>query len=1561
MVKEDGNEDYYSYSSDYYSYSNEDPPLLSSTVSDISKFTENEYYWNEQFQRLIESPVVTPEQIQHREKAVESLTQKFSSLAIPIAKQIVMEMNLKPEERTYKPANVGGIAGGIKYITKQMFFKVAVDNTKDQKLFGGDEFSQKTASHELLSMNRLISCHIPGLHFPLMILVSCYGHRVLCVSKLPIDGDTLIHGSSNGGAVIHSSQEIEKRIKTACQMLNLREHYVIERSTKEKKLIRGPVDLEGHLGRDGRFYIVDTARLFPPTTRLPNIRGAYMFKLMRPELVKKYAVPLSSDMFSGWGATQPELEEDGIKATDNLCQHIIPSLAEEIKSKDTRELTSFPSELTTFLHKNGINVRFMGLLFIHLKGSPNQKIILCEMIARSWKTILNRLMRQLGMDNHFKGKNKARTPEDYKGLVVYLLNTLTARSEEIPIEESKNLWTSIREEISTKFFDHLLWKNDGKEELKEEENESDKIELVDYLLDNDSDYYYYGYGSKNSKDNLKASQGQNTDILSNSSDFEEILLDIQRFLEKKFKSENGKKSSVEISKGGEEERIEIEEYIKWIPWIIQRSCELMNLKLDGNFEDDSWSELNIQASSKLCLFGGVDSMQSGDVEDFYLSELKNRSAVLGSKHPQIALILVHLAEYYKDSRQPGESKKRFQEALEILNHVEGREEDVAYVLDSLADLAIQQDEYNIALNHLQNSMKLKKEVYGESHYELSTTMTNLAGVYVRLDDLNKAEGFYTKALKIAGNNYPNNHPKIARILNNQGQLRLKQKKFPEAAKLLDTAVTSLLNESSSELAVALDNRGKAYYHLNQGNEANGFFERSLEVKKKFLGEEHFSVGITLNHLASVKVFPRTNKLSKFTSKATEKQILEAQKQFEVAKGIFSKWVGKGHSASSILSNNIAGLKIKQQLESEAKKSLQESHEYVIQTFGKSHSLPLAIKKNLEFLSSPRGKTYQGSSLLQFEILFHDSFIGFPPGRSLEVRSIPMEWKKLFQDAGITEEVLQDEEKLQQIMQIIGSMLHDKKALSSSRGSMASSVLSRSTLIDLDEYDQDNRADSYYDDNLQASLTDSFTFGMSSSVREERSHESKEEEKEMSSEGSFDKDDEEEAGEESFNEGGFESLKSAAFVVSKRTSSNISPQMSGYDEELKDSQEINLVSKSGSASRFDSSFLSRFTGAIQIKTEEAKNYFLGKREKGQSFKDKSPSSSSSSFSFQEEIREDENKKKERLRRSSKEDSKEKKMAPLSASAPMKPSQDPQYGTVPSVSLRNSQSGSQPRREISPRGSQMQEALMNIHSASDVPALRQSSASPIQNINSDGGLPSPDFLDGYFTIPSPQSPPPPPPSAPPVTLPSPTPLPIAPIESPKPPLAPPSRPMQGPSSYSTPIKNSASTTPKQSPNVSLTSSNQTQEQRAQEPVRKKTVLKKPMVSKYANSMNTANMLQKQQMSNVYEAEQTEAPPMSQGKVWNAPSKKPQQQKVEKQAPSLRQEIQQKSSNLKTPPPPLPKLEEEIPSGPLGFRAGMLRELRERQIDSNTSLKQALPDLSVLDKSELLQRLKETVGGY
>jgi len=110
----------------------------------------------------------------------------------------------------------------------------------------------------------------------------------MALTELPIDKSTLIYGSvplawlflrflppwcssSNGGVnVVASRPEMNKRMKVAAKMLNIAGHYVSSEATgRTQTKIHGPLDCEGHLGTDNRFYVIDPARcmLFLETSK----------------------------------------------------------------------------------------------------------------------------------------------------------------------------------------------------------------------------------------------------------------------------------------------------------------------------------------------------------------------------------------------------------------------------------------------------------------------------------------------------------------------------------------------------------------------------------------------------------------------------------------------------------------------------------------------------------------------------------------------------------------------------------------------------------------------------------------------------------------------------------------------------------------------------------------------------------------------------------------------------------------------------------------------------------------------------------------------------------------------------------------------------------------------------------------------------------------------------------------------------------------------------------------------------------------------------------------------
>ena len=93
--------------------------------------------------------------------------------------------------------------------------------------------------------------------------------------------------------------------------------------------LHGPVDCEGHLGVDGRFYIIDPARLFPPAKPRPEVKGGKLFMLLRPELIMKSRYPICSDAFSNFNIVDRPAHDSKAEELDAyLHAELIPEFAQ---------------------------------------------------------------------------------------------------------------------------------------------------------------------------------------------------------------------------------------------------------------------------------------------------------------------------------------------------------------------------------------------------------------------------------------------------------------------------------------------------------------------------------------------------------------------------------------------------------------------------------------------------------------------------------------------------------------------------------------------------------------------------------------------------------------------------------------------------------------------------------------------------------------------------------------------------------------------------------------------------------------------------------------------------------------------------------------------------------------------------------------------------------------------------------------------------------------------------------------------------------------------------------
>lgn len=268
--------------------------------------------WTACYDAVLALPDATDAQRLEKFRRMCSLYENFLHTAVTFGKIIISEAYVDSKYRTINPVALPGRAGGAKYIYNGIFFKFVRDHLG---IYKGDQYAMKAGGHELTGVMRL--CEVPGIHVPLTALIDFRGFRLVAMSILPIDRTTLSYGSDDYGNHVHADNPaLVALMQDAARRLNLKEHPCGADGT-EKKVLCSPTDLEGHVViQDGKeeYYLLDFARLFPPTADyvhdFPHLDSAYLFRLFRPEFIRSYTKPLSSDALSPFGSENRE-ENDG--------------------------------------------------------------------------------------------------------------------------------------------------------------------------------------------------------------------------------------------------------------------------------------------------------------------------------------------------------------------------------------------------------------------------------------------------------------------------------------------------------------------------------------------------------------------------------------------------------------------------------------------------------------------------------------------------------------------------------------------------------------------------------------------------------------------------------------------------------------------------------------------------------------------------------------------------------------------------------------------------------------------------------------------------------------------------------------------------------------------------------------------------------------------------------------------------------------------------------------------------------------------------------------------------
>jgi tetratricopeptide (TPR) repeat protein len=410
--------------------------------------------WNERFQKIWDEinsfHANTPQsERMYQHLQLLHLAQDFLYSCVTYGRIILSELALPDAAKTIRPAGeLGGVAGGTKYVAQSIMFKLAID--KDG-FFGGanDYAAAKVAGHELHGLQAYMTAGIKDLHFPLMALVDYRGFRLIAMSILPIDRTTIVYGSADAGTTVHAKDAVfNRRMMQAARALNLKPH-VVGRFADNGRVLASAGDLEGHVGhRDKRFYLCDFSRAMPPETPVHGVPLGHLYRLLRPEFVRRFRVPLCSDGFSAFIRAHNPLEHcrELREATHELLNAVIPRFAAKLvalvaqhKAQNGGVLAAF--SITNCIHAEGINVRHLGALRSHVADTDTRAALLVEMCARVVKCDINFRLRER------MKQTKVPLEQPYRRDVIEYLNTVVASND-----ASLDFWNrKLRPDLARKF------------------------------------------------------------------------------------------------------------------------------------------------------------------------------------------------------------------------------------------------------------------------------------------------------------------------------------------------------------------------------------------------------------------------------------------------------------------------------------------------------------------------------------------------------------------------------------------------------------------------------------------------------------------------------------------------------------------------------------------------------------------------------------------------------------------------------------------------------------------------------------------------------------------------------------------------------------------------------------------------------------------------------------------------------------------------------------------------------------------------------------------------------
>ena len=230
--------------------------------------------WNEELQTTRELPRKNLPERLLRERAIFKVHSDFVSAATRGAMAVI--------DGNVMAINPGEEAKMQMFIWNNIFFSLGFDVKDHYKDLGGDSAAFVAPRNDLQGVKVYNAVDLEGLFTLGTVVLDYRGYRVTAQSIIPgilerEQEQSVVYGSIDFGKTVVTHQKYLDLLQKAGNQLKILPHKVVNDKQEEVELCSS-VECKGIIGNDGRHYILDLLRTFPPDVNFLKIEGMELSK-----------------------------------------------------------------------------------------------------------------------------------------------------------------------------------------------------------------------------------------------------------------------------------------------------------------------------------------------------------------------------------------------------------------------------------------------------------------------------------------------------------------------------------------------------------------------------------------------------------------------------------------------------------------------------------------------------------------------------------------------------------------------------------------------------------------------------------------------------------------------------------------------------------------------------------------------------------------------------------------------------------------------------------------------------------------------------------------------------------------------------------------------------------------------------------------------------------------------------------------------------------------------------------------------------------------------------------